>query len=304
MFSTGIYANASTKIITSNGYIKTGYDNNSVLLAGGGAKALSDFSMAHNHPYLPLAGGTMNSGAQIVVGSIAHSSGNIYNGGIQLRERGYATTSLDGKVYTDGPGITFHWGGRWVHMLNMHSNDIFWDNNKIWHAGNDGSGSGLDADLLDGTHKADLLTAASLGASGNSTTLSVTVGGTTKTGSVTVPYSLNSDKLDGIDSPDFMRRYSADGTVALNGNNFGYNAILGTINGYTYTGNNGKGLDNRSVILHFAGGKYTGHWNQIYINSGSIAFRTENHQDWWEILHSGNYTSYVNPRATSKTIWG
>jgi len=47
----------------------------------------------------------------------------------------------------------------------------------------------LNADLLDGTHKADLLTAASLGASGNNTTLSVTVGGTTKTGSVTVPYS-------------------------------------------------------------------------------------------------------------------
>jgi len=25
-------------------------------------------------------------------------------------------------------------------------------NNKIWHAGNDGANSGLDADLLDGYH--------------------------------------------------------------------------------------------------------------------------------------------------------
>ena len=138
--------------IFGTGFIKSGSNNNYVLLGGGSHKALSDFSMTHSHPYLPLAGGTMNSGAQIVVGSITNSSGNIYNGGIQLRERGYSTTSLDGTVYTDGPGITFHWGGRWVHMLNMHSNDIFWDNNKIWHAGNDGSGSGLDADLLDGYH--------------------------------------------------------------------------------------------------------------------------------------------------------
>lgn len=29
--------------------------------------------------------------------------------------------------------------------------------NKIWHAGNDGSGSGLDADLLDGKHLSDIL---------------------------------------------------------------------------------------------------------------------------------------------------
>lgn len=42
----------------------------------------------------------------------------------------------------------------------------------------DGSGSRLDADLLDGTHKADLFTALS---STSSTNLSVTIGGTTKT---------------------------------------------------------------------------------------------------------------------------
>jgi len=32
------------------------------------------------------------------------------------------------------------------------SNDITWRGNKVWNAGNDGSGSGLDADLLDGYH--------------------------------------------------------------------------------------------------------------------------------------------------------
>ena len=55
---------------------------------------------------------------------------------------------------------------------------------KLWDEYNDGSGSGLDADLLDGTHKADLLTAASSSAKTN---MSVTVGGTTK--SVTDMYA-------------------------------------------------------------------------------------------------------------------
>ena len=47
----------------------------------------------------------------------------------------------------------------------------------VWHSGNDGSGSGLDADLLDGTHKSGLLTAVTSTSAAN---LSVTVGGTVK----------------------------------------------------------------------------------------------------------------------------
>jgi hypothetical protein len=50
MFSTGIYANASTKMITANGFIKAGSDSSHVLLGDGDHKALSDFSMSgHNH---------------------------------------------------------------------------------------------------------------------------------------------------------------------------------------------------------------------------------------------------------------
>lgn len=44
---------------TLSGYKVSGKDNNSILLAGGGTKALSEFSVEHSHPYLPLAGGTM-----------------------------------------------------------------------------------------------------------------------------------------------------------------------------------------------------------------------------------------------------
>ncbi len=50
---------------------------------------------------------------------------------------------------------------------------------SYWHAGNDGAGSGLDADLLDGTHKSELLTGFTKSGDNNNI-LQATVGGTTK----------------------------------------------------------------------------------------------------------------------------
>lgn len=44
------------------------------------------------------------------------------------------------------------------HYLGIYPNGTpRFDGNVIWHAGNDGSGSGLDADMLDGNHLADIL---------------------------------------------------------------------------------------------------------------------------------------------------
>jgi len=40
--------------------------------------------------------------------------------------------------------------------LTVTPTDITFKNNKVWHAGNDGSGSGLDADMLDGKHWTDI----------------------------------------------------------------------------------------------------------------------------------------------------
>lgn len=44
---------------TFDGYKKRALTDEYALLAGGGHKPLSEFSMSHSHPYLPLAGGTM-----------------------------------------------------------------------------------------------------------------------------------------------------------------------------------------------------------------------------------------------------
>lgn len=40
--------------------------------------------------------------------------------------------------------------------LLIYRDDIKFKNNKIWHAGNDGAGSGLDADMVDGKHWSDI----------------------------------------------------------------------------------------------------------------------------------------------------
>lgn len=43
-----------------------------------------------------------------------------------------------------------------LNKVNVKANNLTVDDNKVWHAGNDGSGSGLDADLLDGVQNGEV----------------------------------------------------------------------------------------------------------------------------------------------------
>jgi hypothetical protein len=48
-------------------------------------------------------------------------------------------------------GIAFHINGNVGKFLEMRTNGVlYWNNDTVWHSGNDGSGSGLDADTVDG----------------------------------------------------------------------------------------------------------------------------------------------------------
>lgn len=77
----------------------------------------------------------------------------------------------------------------------------------------DGSGSGLDADLLDGTHKTGLLTSV---ASSSTTNLSVAVGGTTKSVA-----DLHATYLDGLSWSSFsIQRIYTVSTSGLSTSNF------------------------------------------------------------------------------------
>lgn len=130
--------------------------------------------------YLPLRGGTLTGSLNIDTGGLNvnynyHQPMTVYSSavtsgvawvGIQLGHfEGDTRTSYGGLLMREGNGSLYRYNASY-------------NNFKLWDEGNDGSGSGLDADLLDGTHKADLFTALT---SSDSTPLSVTVGGTTKT---------------------------------------------------------------------------------------------------------------------------
>lgn len=53
------------------------------------------------------------------------------------------------------PGISFYNNSTTnVGKLTVNGTTLQWNTSTIWHAGNDGSGSGLDADTLDGLHEA------------------------------------------------------------------------------------------------------------------------------------------------------
>lgn len=104
--------------------------------------------------YLPLSGGTM-TGNILLGGTTTNKIGtNIVDttGGFQefthQNSYGYITlgplnTSV-AHIYTDRPSFYFN-------------KELLVNNNKVWHAGNDGSGSGLNADTLDGKHLSDIL---------------------------------------------------------------------------------------------------------------------------------------------------
>lgn len=110
------------------------------------------------------------------------------------------------------PGISFYNNSTTnVGKLTVNGTTLQWNTSTIWHAGNDGSGSGLDADLLDGVHLGGLFT--DFSTSNEST--NITIGGVTKS------LKINADTLDGLHEASFNRidgryRISTTGTAPYN----------------------------------------------------------------------------------------
>lgn len=115
------------------------YYNGSALVACNLSTTYAPYNAAG---YLPLTGGEINNASV----SSNDTPLRIYSGSttgsfIQFRSKnseasGYIGASVgNGLTYADNVGQSF----------------------SIWHSGNDGSGSGLDADLLDGRHESQFL---------------------------------------------------------------------------------------------------------------------------------------------------
>jgi hypothetical protein len=94
---------------------------------------------------------------QVMTGGTFHLGGSqILSSGASLQVNGFMRT---GTIYLHQGGGTPNSSS--VEFKNL-SQQPYWDTNKIWHAGNDGAGSGLDADLWDGNQFASYLNQAVL----------------------------------------------------------------------------------------------------------------------------------------------
>jgi len=111
--------------------------------------------------------GINNSSSSTFIHSIEAMGGNMTAGQHNILVVGKAgTTKNSGYIgyywagaASDSNFVTIgHWGND--DLLRVYGNgNVTIGTNTVWHAGNDGSGTGLDADLLDGYHATTLATA-------------------------------------------------------------------------------------------------------------------------------------------------
>lgn len=151
-----------TGTVTASNFVGnlTGTASNADLLDG---QQGSYYSPAHSHPYLPLSGGTL-TGALKTSGGITGLT--LTNG---IAGNNFNISGVNQITINDpGEGILFT-GSTNVHLaaiddstdsiMNFNgASELRVNNNKVWHTGNDGSGSGLDADLLDGKQASEFAT--------------------------------------------------------------------------------------------------------------------------------------------------
>jgi hypothetical protein len=129
------------------GYVGIGTTSPSYKLHVNGSISSNYFRLidGSTNPYLQFIGGNTNwylqyyqsaihLGTSIASGIAVNSSGNV----------GIGTASPSYKLHVNG---TFYASGD-----SSIGGTLLVGDNTVWHAGNDGSGSGLDADLLDGQH--------------------------------------------------------------------------------------------------------------------------------------------------------
>lgn len=103
---------------------------------------------------------------------------------------------------TAGDAIT------WTDVLKVGTSTFEYMGHKVWHEGNDGSGSGLDADTVDGKHASDFAAASHTHTASDITDLS----------SASVNYANsagNADKVDGYHYADILTNARKDASRSL-----------------------------------------------------------------------------------------
>jgi len=101
----------------------------------------------HTHSYLPLSGGSLTNSSNTDILNLDGSAGSEV--GIRFLRSG----NVRGWVgYMDGGYMYMYNTQRGNYLKYNDDGTLTFENYTVWHAGNDGSGSGLDADTIDGYH--------------------------------------------------------------------------------------------------------------------------------------------------------
>lgn len=213
---------------------------------------------------------------------------------------------------------------------------LYINGSVVWHAGNDGSGSGLDADLLDGQHGSFYRDASNLNTgvvpvarlsgtynidiSGNAATATklATARTISLTGNVSgsasfdgssnisintdVSYSANSDKLDGYHAADFIKK-SGDTMTGNLGINF-ESGITSSVGSHDI-----KGTGSQSVI----GKGYKINWDTDFgffglVDYGpdrkDVVIANEQYDDRFVFMSQGTEKMVLTPSNNTLTVGG
>lgn len=281
-FTGSLVGNAATasKWATPRTLTLTGSITGSVSIDGSGNISLAT-TTNHTHSYLPLTGGLMSANSMIRFRSSTPDGGRAMGLAYMDSADNSKTVAGIGTLYSKDIVSRIYIGVSsepWdlANGLTITSDLIRFKNNIIWHAGNDGSGSGLDADLLDGkqasafanvTHTHNYAGSTSAGGAANSLT-----------------YFKNTSTVNvGVDTTDA-------------------NAI-GYVSGISLLGQKDGGLIKQV---------YSSVWmGEIYIDyrTGQLCSRGKNNgtlQPWRTQIDSGNYISYCPTKTGSGAsgTWG
>ena len=199
-----------------------------------------------------------------------------------LTTNGSTHSEFTASAFVPASSGTKNLGANALRWATVHANSVKIDGSTAWHAGNDGAGSGLDSDLLDGQQGSYYLDYNNL--------TNVPAGG-----------GSDADTLDGLDSGDFLRSNANDtytGVLSISGsiNNSSTGgssgAILGNLEiGYGAAYNSISAQSNAGLYLNYtsSGGVYVYNNNNIVWHAGNDGAGSGLDADTIDGYNSSNY---------------
>jgi hypothetical protein len=218
------------------------------------------------------------------------SDGGTYNGVLTFRQYGSGTD----------------WSGGRSHQLAFTDNDNIWHRSgtstswgtwyKIWHQNNDGAGSGLDADLLDGYNQDTANTANTVvrrDASGNFSAGVITGTRLEARNSGTTQIYIDSTN-NGSKEIVFQNNGATTGYVWQSGTYVGLGGGSASTSIFVTTsnGNVGVGTTTPSNKLDVNGSVRTNDW--YYVESSGFGMYNNANAMWWASHASGSYSLSSN----------